>query len=271
MAFKSLEEKCLYYRSLSDYRLLPGTYTIIMLDGRSFSKLIKNKFQRPFSEQFISMMNKTGEYLCQNIMNCKFAYIQSDEITLIIDNCNFEAFFSNRLCKLQSIIASMATSKFNQLLLLYKLQQMSDNVNKTEIIKEINELELCEFDCKAWNVPNFNDAFAWVLYRQNDCIKNSKQQTAQTYLSYKELKGLNTDEQIDLLYKKKNIDWNIFSSNVKYGRFIYKEEKIFYSSEQGINFTRNIWSIKPAFPLNIKDNKERFFNIFKNKDEHLSV
>ena len=41
--------------------------------------------------------------------------------------------------------------------------------------------------------------FAWILYRQNDCVKNSKQQTAQTCIPHKELLGKNTDEQIVLL------------------------------------------------------------------------
>lgn len=271
MAFKNLEEKCLYYRSLTDYKLLPGTYTIIMLDGRSFSKLVKYKFQRPFSEDFISMMNKTAEYLCQNIMNCRFGYVQSDEITLIVDNRNLETFFSNRLCKLQSIIASMATSRFNQLLLLYKLQQMNENITKEDMIKEVTDAKLCEFDCKAWNVPNINEAFAWVLYRQNDCIRNSKQQTAQTYLPDSELRGLNTDEQIRLLKERKNIDWNIFSSDVKYGRFIYQEEKMFYTSVQDTSFLRSVWVVKSALPLNDSDNKEVFFNFLKKEKDSLSV
>ena len=89
----------------------------------------------------------------------------------------------------------------------------------------VEDQKLVEFDCKAWNVPNENDMFAWCLYRQNDCIKNSKQQAAQTYLSHKELLNLNTDEQIALLKEKKGIDWNTdFSDGKKYGRFIYKEE-----------------------------------------------
>lgn len=38
MIFKTLEEKCNYYRSLTDYKLLPNGYIVVMLDGRSFSK-----------------------------------------------------------------------------------------------------------------------------------------------------------------------------------------------------------------------------------------
>ena len=113
MAFKSLEDKCLYYRSLTDYRLMPNCYVVCMLDGRSFSRNIKNKFEKPFSDAFINMMNQTAKYLCENVMTCKFAYVQSDEITLVLSDVNGEnadTFFGYRLCKLQSILASTCIS-----------------------------------------------------------------------------------------------------------------------------------------------------------------
>ena len=67
MIFKNLKEKCEYYRNLTDYKLLPNGYTIVMLDGRSFSKKIKNKFKQPFDDTFIDIMNKTAQYLCKNV------------------------------------------------------------------------------------------------------------------------------------------------------------------------------------------------------------
>ena len=84
MVFKNLEDKCLYYRSLSDYKLLPNSYVLVMLDGRSFSNLIKNKFEKPFDKDFIDMMNQTAQYVCENVEGAKFAYVQSDEISLVI-------------------------------------------------------------------------------------------------------------------------------------------------------------------------------------------
>ena len=57
MTFETLKDKCLYYRSLTDYKLMPSSYVICMLDGRSFSKIIKNKFKKPFDETFAQMEN----------------------------------------------------------------------------------------------------------------------------------------------------------------------------------------------------------------------
>ena len=101
MNFKDLKEKCEYFRSLTDYRLVPNSYVIAFLDGRSFSKLIKNKYKKPFDEQFMTMMNETAKYLVQNIQGAKFAYVQSDEISILItdfDTPTTDALFGYRIC-----------------------------------------------------------------------------------------------------------------------------------------------------------------------------
>lgn len=153
MIFKSLKEKYHYYRNLTDYRLLPNGYIMVMLDGRSFSKKIKNNFKRPFDETFINLMNETAKYVCEKVSGCKLAYVQSDEINLILyDDFEKDPFFGNRLCKLQSIIASIATSKFNQLAFIEVLKD--NNCHKDDVINMIANSSLYEFDCKVWNVPN---------------------------------------------------------------------------------------------------------------------
>ena len=265
MQFKNLEDKCLYYRGLSDYKLLPNSYVLVMLDGRSFSHMVKNKFLKPFDDNFIRMMNETAEYVCKNVQGCKFAFVQSDEISLVLtdfDTPTTDAFFSNRLCKMQSIIASLATAKFNQLMASYHFDKMWDegyppDLSVDDICNKIEELPLYQFDCKCWNVPTYNDVFAWILYRQNDCIKNSKQQTAQTCIPHKELLGKNTDEQIALLKETKGIDWNLFPNDRKYGRFIWKEE-VQLVSDDGYQYTRHMWKTHDAYPLNDEHNREIF-------------
>jgi len=243
MNFKNLEEKQLYYRSLTDYRLLPNSYIMVMVDGRSFSSKIKNKFKKPFDDDFITMMNETAKYVCENISGCVMAYTQSDEISFVIrDNKSdkSDSFFGYRLCKIQSLVAAMVTSKFNRLALI---KWMKDNQDK-----DIAKAPLYEFDCKAWNVPNVNDALGWFVYRQNDCTRNSKQQTAQTYFSHRELIGKSCDEQVDMLMKEKGIDWNTFEKGKKIGRMIYKTEVV--GEHDGNVFTRNKFCIFQAFDLN---------------------
>jgi len=275
MRFKSLEDRMLYYRGLTDYKLMPRSYVMVMVDGRSFSHLIKNKFKKPFDDNFIRMMNETAKYLCENVSGCKFAYVQSDEISLVItdfENENTESFFGFRLTKMLPIIASLATSKFNQVMADYRIGQVTGNSasagDTVQMCRDaINNMPLYQFDCKCWNLPTYNDVFAWFLYRQIDCVRNSKQAAAQARISHKQLEKLNSDEQINLLKEMTGIDWNDYEDGKKFGRFIYRvEEEFEYKGEQAnpnipATYTRHYWNSFDAFKLTDEDGRERFDNL----------
>lgn len=245
-----LENRMLEYRGKFDIRLDKTQPLLAMIDGRSFSKLIKNKYTKPFDSEFIKLMNSTAEYCIAKIQCCKFAYVQSDEISFFIDSRHEESnpFFEYRICKLLSIIPSMATGIFNKL----RFQKDPDS-------------PLCEFDCKVWNVPTDNDVFAWFLYRQNDCIRNSKSQTAQSFLPHKELLNLNVDQQLEKLLSTKGIDWNSYEDGMKYGRFIWKEQKEYNSPEYG-TYMRSVYEAKPAWQLNGPEGRHKFFELLELKE-----
>lgn len=270
MIFKSLKEKYNYYRNLTDYRLLPNGYIMVMLDGRSFSKKIKNNFKRPFDETFIKLMNETAKYVCEKVSGCKLAYVQSDEINLVLyDDFEKDPFFGNRLCKLQSIIASIATSKFNQLAIIEALKD--NNCSKDGVINMIANSSLYEFDCKVWNVPNVNDAFAGILYRQNDCVRNSKEAVAQNYFSHKTLHGKKTEEQIELVKEFFGVNWyNYFTRGEQYGRLIIRR-KIKYSplGENLSTYERDEWNILEALPFNVEKNRTEMMKYLSNDENNL--
>ena len=274
MRFKNLEDKCQYYRGLTDYRLLPNRDILVMLDGRSFSKLIKNNFKKPFDDDFIDMMNKTAQFLCENVQGCKFAYTQSDEISLLItdyETTETDTLFGGRLCKIQSILASLATSEFNRQFILYNIYHSDKrNIGAGDCVDIIEKMKMAQFDCKVWVVPSQNDAFAWFLYRQLDCVKNSKQQTAQTYLPHKQLVGHNADEQIQMVAEKNGIDWYAFDNKYKYGRFVYKVKKQMTTtlpSGETIEYTRNKFTPVGAWDLTTEEGKIKFIeHTFKFED-----
>ena len=277
MKFKSLEERCLYYRGLTDYRIQPNSNVIAMVDGRAFSKLVKNKFKLPFDDDFIKMMNETAKYVCENVQGCKFAYAQSDEISFLItdyDDINTDSFFGYRIEKMTSIIASLATAKFNQLYAQHNIWKNSyDNLGfdtedvlykVTDVLEYMGEMKLAEFDCKVWPVPTSNDAYAWFLYRQHDCVRNSKQQAAQTYVPHKQLLNLDVDKQLEKLYEAKGIDWNVaYSDSKKYGRFIYRTPKHMVKEINGktIEFDRCSFDAHDGFVLDGESAKQKFYDI----------
>lgn len=257
MIFKSLADKCNYYRNLTDYRLLPNGYVLVMVDGKNFSSLIKNKFEKPFDSWFITTMNNVAIHLCKNIQNCVGAFVQSDEISLLIKDDNQTCLpFDGRLCKLNSIIPALATSYFTKEIIKHFIFTHSSKYGFTanHIEEIIDKMKDYVFDCKSWVVSDENSAIAWFLYRQIDCIRNSKQQFCQTYLPHKKLMKKNTDEQVKLCIEETGKDWNTISDDKKYGRFIYKN-LVTKLNDNGEEYHRHVWNIM-SFELTDETNRE---------------
>lgn len=245
--FDELQDVCKSYQYKENHILPNSEWVIIHCDGRSFSKLIKNKFQRPFDRTFTTIMDRIAAYVASKISGCVFAYVQSDEISFIIHNrADSAPFFGNRLCKIQSIVASMCTGMF--------LKQIYDN--------KIEGIDLVQFDCKAWTVPSYNDILLWLSFRQKDCVRNSKLQTAQTWCSHKELMNKSAQESIEYLYEKMNISWNTdIEPEHKVGRMVYRKKKLLTNSYG--TFERNIWEAEAAIYFDDNEKVENFdlFNI----------
>ena len=122
-----------------------------------------------------------------------------------------------------------------------------------DLSNQILSIKPFQFDCKVWNVPTPNDVFAWFLYRQLDCIRNSKQQTAQTWLSHNKLIGVDSDKQVEMLKNENGVDWNEFEPEVKFGRLIKKVEKEVSIPEQFVkdDVTTTIRTFWEPFPMPI--------------------
>ena len=168
-----LKDKCRALQKKYDYVLDTDKWILVHVDGRSFSKLIKNKFKKPFDSRFIEIMDNTAAYLCKQVQGVQIAYVQSDEISLLLRKNSPEGdiFFGGRLCKMTSIIASLATAYFNREMLI---NDCADAIRQgTADI--IDSLPFYQFDCKVWDVDSANDVMAWFLYRNIDCVRNSKQ------------------------------------------------------------------------------------------------
>lgn len=268
MIFNSLKDKCNYYRELTDYRLLPNAPIIVMIDGKNFSKLVKNKFKKPFDDWFIETMNKTAEHLCKNIQNCVCAFVQSDEISIVIRDCSeTSTYFDGRVCKIQSIVPATATAFFNRELMKYFMSKMYNGdpefVNVEDMNNFIDNMADYVFDAKVWSVPNYNDAMAWILYRQIDCIRNSKQQFCQTYISHKKLIKKDTDEQVQICLDETGYDWNKITDDKKYGRIIHKEYMNLVT-EDGKPYTRSKW-VRTVGQLTDPDFRDKIMNIITKK------
>lgn len=97
-----------YFHSL---RLLPGTYTVIRADGRSFSKLTSSNFDKPFDLKFHELMVETAQALLSELDGI-YAYTESDEISVLFPP-DWDL-FDRSLEKLVSISASIASATFTR-------------------------------------------------------------------------------------------------------------------------------------------------------------
>lgn len=77
----SLGNRMKGYENISRIYLTRRTPIIIRIDGKAFHSFTRG-FARPFDDVLIKSMQDTAKYLCENVMGCKLAYTQSDEISL---------------------------------------------------------------------------------------------------------------------------------------------------------------------------------------------
>ena len=217
----------------------PGrTNIIIRLDGKSFGKYTKG-LETPFDKEFADDMDMTAKYLCQNIQGCKFAYIQSDEISLLItDYDTFETspWFGNKLQKFVSVTASMATAEFNRLRLIRACSTNDGDFAQPILsIFEIEEFRMAEFDSRAFIIPEAEEVVNYFLWRQQDATRNSISMTGQKYFSHNQLHKKTTSEVQDMLMGLYNedgpfietpVNWNDFPVRFKRGGMIMRREQI---------------------------------------------
>ncbi|WP_331770588.1 tRNA 5'-guanylyltransferase (plasmid) [Embleya sp. NBC_00888] len=89
--------------------LLPGAWTVIRVDGRSFSRFTEQHFDKPFDERFAALMDETAQALFTEL-DARYAYTESDEISILLDP-SFDM-FGREVEKLVSVTAGIASATF---------------------------------------------------------------------------------------------------------------------------------------------------------------
>jgi len=199
------------YEDRARFFLPRRSHTIIRIDGKAFHTYTRGLF-RPFDDGFIEDMDTTAAYLCKNIQGAKFAFVQSDEISILLtdyDKLTTDAWFDNNIQKMASVSASMATRAFNE----------------ARLNRYGKGMRWAEFDSRVFQIPEWTEVENYFIWRQQDCVRNSISSVAQSLYSHKELNGRNTTEMQEMIFQK-GINWNDYDPRYKRGRSIVKEEYI---------------------------------------------
>lgn len=200
----SLGDRMKLYEGIGGDRILiPGLPVCVRLDGRSFHSFTKG-LDRPYDIRLSDMMVETTKTLVEE-SHATIGYAQSDEITLLYLPVENEPvnFFAGRVQKLVSVLASIATAKFNEL----RIAQLPA------------KKKMATFDCRVWNLPSIDEAINAFRWREWDATKNSISMAASAYYSHSELQDKSGSDKQDLLMKK-GINWNNYPAFFKRGTYV---------------------------------------------------
>lgn len=191
------------YEKNATQRFIPLIPIVARLDGKKFSNFTKG-LQRPYDPSMSELMQVLTKYLVEET-GASMGYTQSDEITLTwySDSVKRQVFFDGKIQKMISILASMASAKFNKLL-------------PTMLPEKADQLPL--FDCRVWQVPNKGEAVNAFLWREQDATKNSISMAASQYYNHKELHKCGGTTKQEMLLRK-GINWNDYPAYFKRGCF----------------------------------------------------
>lgn len=133
-----------YFHELT---VLPGAWTVVRVDGRSFSRFTEQHFDKPFDERLSELMVETARALIDELGGT-YAYTQSDEISVLLPP-DFEV-FGRGVEKLVSISASIATATF------------------TDAAEEP-----AQFDSRLWLGAGIDDVVDYFSWRQSDAARHA--------------------------------------------------------------------------------------------------
>ena len=262
------------YEKRNQYYLQQRTPVAIRVDGRSFHTFTKG-FKRPFDDILMKSMQETAKYMCENIQGAKLAYVQSDEITIILvdyDTLETDCWFNYRTDKLCSISASMATMAFNRVfvknvdewgrLTFPNWDEAGTNEEVDVGLLKLNDAyqraigKGAMFDARCFNIPK-EEVTNLIYWRQLDATRNSIQMVGQANFSHKELQNKSCNDIQDMLHEQKGINWNDYPTVCKRGTACIKNRKIIeYLDEFKVTAklidstkTENSWIIDTEMPI----------------------
>lgn len=192
------------------HRLMPGLPVLVRLDGRAFHTFTRG-LARPYDERLSRSMIETTKYLVDHT-HASVGYTQSDEISLAFPNTDpdNQVMFDGRVQKLCSVLAAMATAKFNQQIL-------------ANIPEKAHLLPL--FDARVYQYPTLDLAAESFVWRETDATRNSLTMAAHAYYSHKELHKAGYARKHEMLHAK-GLNWNDYPDFFKKGTYVRRESTL---------------------------------------------
>lgn len=198
-----LPDRMKLYERASAVYLTPRMPMIVRVDGRAFHTLTRG-MEAPWDADLRDAMTAVGVALIDDIAGAKMAYLQSDEVSVLVtdyDALGTQAWFDKSLQKVASVSASVATVAFNDSL---------NNPNKRGT-----------FDSRVFTIPR-EEVCNYFIWRQQDATRNSVSSLAQHHFSHKSLQGVSGPEMQERLFREKGVNWNDCATWQKRGWCVFR-------------------------------------------------
>jgi tRNA(His) 5'-end guanylyltransferase len=159
----------------------------------------------------MEVMDNTAKFLCEKIGGAKLAYVQSDEISILMtdfDKIDTQAWFDGNVQKIVSISAAMATAEFNRLMYLARPEFLEKG-------------KMAHFDSRVWSISDVFEVENVFIWRQQDTRRNSVSMAAQSMFSHKELHGKNTKIMREMMLAS-GTDWESYPAGFRNGRCVVR-------------------------------------------------
>lgn len=191
----SLGDRMKRYEDHYRFTIMPRMPVIIRVDGKAFHTITKG-CEKPFDNKLAAAMNATAFALVEQIQNARMAFVQSDEVSVLLVDYNkytSQQWFDGNLQKMVSISACIASRAFNGML-------------------EKDAL----FDSRVFAIPE-HEVANYFIWRQQDATRNSINMVAQSLYSHKQLQGMSAKKAQEMIFEK-GINWNDYPTGFKRGR-----------------------------------------------------
>jgi tRNA(His) 5'-end guanylyltransferase len=206
---------------------------VVRVDGRAFHSHLRGA-TKPFDMPFIEDMGHVAVALCEEISGAVFAYHQSDEVSVLVQDWvgeHAEPWFAGELQKIVSLSAAIATAALGE-------RRPGQPL----------------FDARAFVLPNTVEVANYFLWRQRDATRNSISMAAQAHFSHKALQGVNGNAMQEMLFAEHGVNWNDYPAECRRGQVAIKasgEREVTYTDrrtneECTTKAFRTWWEVMPA-------------------------
>lgn len=203
------------YEDRTRYMLPRRTWTIIRLDGKAFSSFTRH-CEKPFDAFLHAALVHGAIRIVSGAQGAKIAYVQSDEISLVLtdfDRVETEAWFDGNVQKIASVASSLMTGGFN------------------EAYSDRSDGRIATFDARVFTIPDPTEVTNYMIWRQKDAIRNSISCLAQSHFSPKALHGADQTRMLTML-SGVGVEWSTRPIHTQRGTVIRRVKEFVGTAER---------------------------------------